>query len=167
MLAILCCAVSLFVLCRYSNIGLLEHYGFLLPENLHDEAVVPHELWPIVVDPSESQRFFFHPGEILHCPVPVMLNPYLLERPPRFRIAPFFSYRTRLDCGVPAHLQHVTVGGCPSWSLLQALRRNFCTPAERSCAANAVRGERISSRNEQQALECISEVCMQVCFGKL
>lgn len=44
---------------------LLEHYGFLLPENLHDEAVVPLDLWPMAVDPAESHNFFFHPGELL------------------------------------------------------------------------------------------------------
>lgn len=48
---------------RYSNLELLEHYGFLLPENGHDEAVVPPELWPMVADSAQSQRFFFHPGE--------------------------------------------------------------------------------------------------------
>ena len=76
--------------------------------------------------------------------------------------APVAWSNTSIRCATPTELQCVSAGGCPSWSLLETLRRHFCTPLDRKSAVNAVQGKMVSSSNEEQVLKCISAVCVKV-----
>lgn len=46
----------------YTSLELLEHYGFLLPSNPHDEVLVPPETWPCSLDDAGGMgKAFLHP----------------------------------------------------------------------------------------------------------
>ena len=46
----------------YTNLELLEHYGFLLPGNPHDEIVLPDDAWPCTTTEAAGMgRAFLHP----------------------------------------------------------------------------------------------------------
>eukprot|EP00892_Ulva_mutabilis_P005124 jgi/Ulvmu1/2984/UM015_0024.1 len=46
----------------YTNMQLLQHYGFLLPENPHDEVELPPHVWPCATAEATGMgRAFLHP----------------------------------------------------------------------------------------------------------
>ena len=48
---------------HYTNIQLLQFYGFLLPENPHDEVHLRRSSWPhLELDTDSHQEGFLHPG---------------------------------------------------------------------------------------------------------
>lgn len=49
---------------HYTNLELLALYGFVLPENPHDEVQLPSAAWPQALRPH-SDALWLHPGEYL------------------------------------------------------------------------------------------------------
>lgn len=51
----------------YTDLELLEHYGFLLPKNPHDEVMLPDGTWPCETNAAAGMgKAFLHPCAFLH-----------------------------------------------------------------------------------------------------
>ena len=95
---------------HYTNVQLLETYGFLLPHNAHDEVTWPDWAWPDSVAKflaSQRSQGFIHPGVHLAA-VHVTLHriPRSLHCFAGFWYVIFLSARSRVDTVMQMGVRH-------------------------------------------------------------
>lgn len=121
---------------RHTNLELLTHYGFVLPDNSHDTAALPPRLLPPAVRLQLAGTG--NGGEA----------------------ATSSSSDEYLDAAAAEAAYLHAASGAPSWDLLRALRLGCATVAERKAGAYlALSDHPISADSERAAFQALRGAC--------
>ena len=123
---------------RHTNLELLQHYGFVLPDNPHDVAPMPPRLLPAAVQQQLTSSGGGAGGGA---------NSSGAE-----------AADGQADGAELGALLHYN--GAPSWELLRAMRLGCATAAERKSSAYlALADQPISAGSERAAFEALRAAC--------
>lgn len=123
---------------RHDNLGLLQHYGFVLPDNAHDTAELPSRTLP----PAVRQQLGAAAGGESGGGGDGEGGAGEWWEP-------------------PLEGAHLTAAGTPSWDLLRALRLGCASPAERKASAFLALSDRpISAASERAAWAALRAACV-------